>query len=127
MEGQFKDIINNFLKYNAVWIALAVVGIIVITALLLIIFNRRTNKKKETKVTISSDDDEWLNALGGQDNIKDVSAKGSRLTLSLVDEKKIDDEKLKVLGVQSILKMSNKIILVVEKQAQLLLEKINKK
>lgn len=127
MEGEFKDIINHFLKYYAFWIALGVVIIILITIAILLIVNRNKKKGKAPKITINQDDDKWLIALGGSENIIEAKAMGSRLTLKLNDDTKINQDELKNLGVQSILKMSDKVILVVEKQADALLEKISKK
>lgn len=127
MDGQLKENVNIFLKYNAIWIALAVVAIILITIAILLIVNRNKKVKKNPIPTISLDEDEWVKALGGQDNIVEAKAMGSRLTLTLKDDSLIDNETLKKLGVQSIMKMSNKLVLVVEKQADLLLSKIIKK
>lgn len=72
-------------------------------------------KRKKTKV-ISGD--AWLIALGDKDNIKEVSATGSRLSVVLFDKEKIDREKLKELGVQSVLVMSNKVTLVIQDKAE---------
>ena len=80
------------------------------------IFKRRKN----TVV----DDSSWLLALGGKENITFVDAIGSRINLSLKDKEKIDREKLKELGVSSVLTMSNKITLVVENRAQEITEQI---
>lgn len=127
MEGQFKDNINNFLKYNAFWIALAVVILIILVALIIILANRKKISQKGKQTIVEQDSQVWLNALGGQDNIIDAVAKGSRLTVKLVDYSLIDNDKLKQLGVNSIVKMSDKYILVVEKQAEVILDKIIKK
>ena len=83
------------------------VGII---AFLLIYFLTRKERNK-----VSSDD--WLIALGGKENIDDVSGVGSRVTLVLRDKEIIDRERLKTLGVSSVLTMANKIILVIEDRA----------
>lgn len=127
MDGQLKENVNNFLKYNAIWIAVSIVVLILITILVLLIVNRNKKSKRNVTPSISLDEDEWSKALGGNDNIIDAKAVGSRLTLILKDDSLIDSDSLKKLGVQSIMKMSNKLILVVEKQADLLLSKIIKK
>ena len=77
-------------------------------------------KKKAPKL----DNNVWLLALGEKDNIKEVNAIGSRLTLSLVDKEKIDREKLKELGVSSVLTMSNKVTLVIEGKAEIIAKAI---
>ena len=84
--------------------------LIAVIVFLIIFFSKR---KKSPKI----DDGVWLIALGGKENVNSVSAIGSRLTLSLVDKEKVDREKLKELGVSSVLTMSNKVTLVIQKQA----------
>lgn len=84
--------------------------LIAVIVFLIIFFSKR---KKTPKI----DDGVWLIALGGKENVNSVSAIGSRLTLSLVDKEKVDREKLKELGVSSVLTMSNKVTLVIQKQA----------
>ena len=84
--------------------------LIAVIVFLIIFFSKR---KKTPKI----DDGVWLIALGGKENVNSVSAIGSRLTLSLVDKEKVDREKLKELGVGSVLTMSNKVTLVIQKQA----------
>ena len=84
--------------------------LIAVIVFLIIFFSKR---KKTPKIN----DGVWLIALGGKENVNSVSAIGSRLTLSLVDKEKVDREKLKELGVSSVLTMSNKVTLVIQKQA----------
>ena len=116
MDGEFKNNLNLFLKNYAPYIALGVVVLILISLLVLLLINRKkVNKKEEIKISTSSND--WIISLGGEDNIIETSSKGSRLTLNLKDITKIDETKLKELGVSSILKMSNKLILVLEDNA----------
>ena len=58
-----------------------------------------------------------LTCLGGIENVMSCKAVGSRLSLVLKDYNLIDEPKLKQLGVSSIIKMSNKITLVIGKEA----------
>ena len=69
---------------------------------------------------------EWINALGEKDNIKEVTAIGSRLSVVLLDKEKINRDRLKELGVSSILVMSNKVTLVIEGQAEVVASAIQK-
>lgn len=96
----------------------AVAGIIISVVALIIVLNR---KKKNPKVV----DTDWFLALGGKENIKEATAVGSRLNLSLVNKENIDREKLKELGVSSVLTMSNKVTLVIEGQAEKIAQVIN--
>ena len=95
-------------------------GILVLAGLvvLFIFINKR---KKNPKVV----DSEWFDALGGQSNIQEAMAAGSRLSLKLVDKDAINRDKLKELGVTSVLVMSNKVTLVIEGQAERICSAIN--
>ena len=94
-------------------VALIIAGCLVLVAVLvfLIIF---FGKRKRSPIV---DESAWLTALGGKDNINNVSAIGSRINLSLKDKEKIDREKLTNLGVNSVLVMSNKVTLVIANNA----------
>ena len=98
-------------------------GVLLIAFIIFVIVIRRKPKQKEEAKQI--DDNQWLLALGNQDNIKAVSVRGSRLSVELVDDKKINRESLTTLGVKSIITMSNKLILVIENNANLIAEKIS--
>lgn len=94
-------------------VVLIVAGCLVLVAILvfLVIF---FGKRKKNPIV---DESAWLTALGGKDNINNVSAIGSRINLSLKDKEKIDREKLTNLGVNSVLVMSNKVTLVIANNA----------
>ena len=94
-------------------IMIAGASILLIAAIIIVIYSLAHRKNKK-----SLDSGAWLLALGDKDNVKEVSATGSRLSLVLVDKEKIDREKLKELGVKSVLVMSNKVILVIEDKAE---------
>ena len=94
-------------------VVLIVAGCLVLVAILvfLVIF---FGKRKKNPIV---DETAWLTALGGKDNINNVSAIGSRINLSLKDKEKIDREKLTNLGVNRVLVMSNKVTLVIANNA----------
>ena len=94
-------------------VALIIAGCLALVAILvfLVIF---FGKRKKNPIV---DESAWLIALGGKDNINNVSAIGSRINLSLKDKEKIDREKLTSLGVNSVLVMSNKVTLVIANNA----------
>ena len=125
MDGEFKNNINTFLKNNAIWIAVGFVVIILITLIIFFLLNRNKTKKID-KTTYSISTNDWLDSLGGKDNILEISSRGSRLTLSLKEISLINETKLKELGVTSLLKMSNKLILVIEENAAKIEEIIKK-
>lgn len=97
--------------------------LLAVVVFLLILFLVIIPSKKK-KVSFKGDD--WLIALGNKENIKEVSAIGSRVNLVLFDKEKIDREKLKELGVSSVLIMSNKVTLVIEDKAEIIAENIQK-
>ena len=97
-------------------------SIIVLAAIFLIIVFAIRGQKSKKGVSSGA----WLIALGDKDNIKEVKATGSRLSLVLVDKEKIDREKLKELGVSSVLVMSNKVTLVIEDKAEQIANSIQK-
>ena len=95
-------------------IILIVMAVVFFLAALGILIYLIVSKKKENEANGSV----WLLALGNKENVKEVSAVGSRLTVNVEDKEKIDRTKLKDLGVSSILVMSNKITLVIEGKAE---------
>ena len=100
-----------------------IIGLIVINSLMLllvIIMVIRFHIQKSPKVKV--DNNEWFMALGGIENIKEINAVGSRLSLNLNDKEAIDREKLKTLGVSSVVSMSNKVTLVIEGKAEKIAE-----
>ena len=119
---QLKDDFNAFLKGNALWIALGLVGIIVIVVVLILIFGI---KKKEEKPVIAQKS-EWVDALGGSENIISSEAYGSRLAVKLQDKSLMNKEKLKELGVTSFIEMSDKITLLLEDKAELVKAELDK-
>ena len=119
---QLKDDFNAFLKNNALWISLVLVGIIIIVIALILIFGR---KKKEEKPVIAQKS-EWVDALGGSENILSSEAYGSRLAVKLQDKNLMNREKLKELGVTNFIEMSDKITLLLEDKAELVKAELDK-
>ncbi len=103
---------NNFWW---LYLILAVIVALVFLSLLIIKF-----KKKDNKSTI--DYKEIFNDLGGKTNIISHELKGTRLVLVLKDYNQINREKLTKYGVERVVVMANKYILVGKKEN---LEEIN--
>ena len=102
-------------------IMIAGAGVLLIAAVIIVIYLVTHRKAKK-----SLDSGAWLIALGDKENVKEITATGSRLSLVLVDKEKIDREKLKELGVSSVLVMSNKVTLVIEDKAEQVAASIQK-
>lgn len=120
-----KNNISEFLKNYAIYIAIGVAVLIAVAIVLIIVLSKNKKGKKLSKQDVIIDTNEWLLALGGRDNILEKNATGSRLVVKLNDPSKLNEEKLKELGVSNILKMSNKITLVFEDQAEKILSQLD--
>lgn len=91
------------------------IGILVVIVIIVSIFlfvKISKNKKKRAGNTICEN---VILHLGSKDNISSMEAKGSRLVAYLKDNSKVNEIELKKLGVTSIMKMSNKVTLVIGK------------
>ena len=98
--------LDNILKYGLIGAGVAVIAFIVAFVIAVVI--SKNKKKKEGNELC----EKIILNLGNKENIKTIEAKSSRLVVSLLDSSKMNEEELKNLGVTSILKMSNKITLV---------------
>ncbi len=92
------------------WIILGIISIILLVLLVVAIVAyvkvcKKEKEKKEGNLAIT-------NCFGDKDNIISCEAKGSRLILVLKDYSKVDEAKLKELGITSIIKQTNKITLI---------------
>ena len=120
--SDMKDNINAFLKNYGIYLAIGVAALIVIAILLILLLGKK--KKIPERQNIKIETSLWIDALGGKDNIIESNATGSRLSIKLNEPSLISEEKLKELGVSNIIKMSNKITLVVEDQAEAILKQL---
>lgn len=106
-----KNDFEAFLRSYAWILCVAVVVAIILT--IVIIFLIKNRKKAKLKKEISSaSPDEWVDALGGSDNIVEVSSAGSRLSIKIKNRDLINRDALTNLGVTSIVLMSDKVTLV---------------
>ena len=99
-----------------IWVA--VIDAVLLLFVLFMIIRHFVMKSPKVKVN----NDEWFIALGGKENVKEINATGSRLSLNLLDKEVIDREKLKTLGLTSVVSMSNKVTLVIEGKAEQIAE-----
>ena len=111
-----------FLISTPLIIGIAGGGALLIIAIILLLYFFVFKEKNKKQV----DDNAWLIALGEKENIKEIKGVGSRLSVSLVDQNKINKEQLKALGVSNIISMSNKTTLVIEGEAERIAKLLNK-
>ena len=117
-----KNDFEIFLKNYAWIIAVAVVAIILVTIAIILIRGR--NNKVPAKQVSQAAPNEWLDALGGADNIVDIQATGSRLVAKIKNKELVNRDKLTELGVSSIVLMSDKITLVTNLDNEKIVESI---
>ena len=118
-----KNDFEAFLRSYAWILCVAVVVVILLTIVIIfLIKNRRVQKPK--KLESNAAPDEWVSALGGQDNIVEVTSNGSRLSVIIKNPELVDREALTNLGVNNIVMMSNKITLVTNLNNQQIEEKL---
>ena len=117
-----KNDFEAFLK-NYAWLLCVIVAVIIIITLV-VVFLVKNKKSPAKKIESSASIDEWLEALGGKDNVIDVFSSGSRLSVKLNNQDSINRDALTKLGVTSIVKMSDKLTLVTNLDNQKIVEKI---
>ncbi len=102
----FELFLQTYAWIICVAIALVIAGVI---ALLII---RGKKKKKSKKAPSKNEPSEWFAALGGKENVLELNATGSRLSVKLINKDLMDRDLLTKLGVSNIVMMSDKITLV---------------
>ena len=117
-----KNDFEIFLKNYAWVIALVIVLIILVTITIILLSNRK--KGAPAKQVSQAAPSEWLEALGGKDNVVDVSSTGSRLTAKLKNKDLVNRDQLTKLGVSSIVLMSDKITMVTNLDNQKIIDSI---
>lgn len=124
--ASFKDDLSAFLKSYAFYICLAIIAIIIFVILFVFLIPAIKRKKNHTSTLPVFPVDEWIIALGGKENISNVFAASSRLSLTLNDPSLMQQDKLKQLGVSNIIVMSTKVILVIEDKAEQIKKELDK-
>ena len=106
-----KNDFEAFLR-NYAWVfCIAVVVAIILTIVIIFLIKNRKPVKPKKEISTAAPD-EWVDALGGADNIVEVSSAGSRLSIKIKDRDLLNRDALTNLGVTSIVLMSDKVTLV---------------
>lgn len=113
---------NDFLRDYGLFIAFTVFFIIVILIALFLLVPR---VKKTDKIASTYDKDALITLLGGSQNIKSIVARGSRLTVSVIDRTLVDLDALKKHGVDRVVVMQDKFVLLVNKEITALFNELS--
>ena len=111
---------NEWLRSYGMYIAFVVAGIVFLVVVILFVIaliKRKKNPDSDVPITSTAfeNSSKIIDALGGMDNIISHSLKCSRIVLILQNYDVVDERKLNENGVDSLIKMSNKITLVIKK------------
>lgn len=93
---------------GAILVALACIII------LIIVIKRKSKLKEKTEFP------KLLEALGGKENISNVSLNGSRISLNFDSKKNVDKDLIKENGVETIVVSNKKMTLVIGKKAPII-------
>lgn len=111
---------NDFLRDNALWMCLIIVGVILVVLFIVFLIAMHRRKKKAKQVTKRAINvTAYMKALGGAENIISHSLVRSRIILELKDYDLVNKEELKKAGVDGFIMMSNKLTLVIQGDAEL--------
>lgn len=106
-----KNDFEAFLRSYAWVLCVAVVVAIILTIVIIFLIKNRKPSKPKKEISTAAPD-EWVIALGGSDNILEVSSAGSRLSIKIKNRDLLNRDALTGLGVTSIVLMSDKVTLV---------------
>lgn len=108
---------------NNLELSIAIITIVIVLIVFLISFFWIKHSKNKNKNPSLSN--EFINSVGGIDNIIQATYRESRLSLVINNYDLINEDELKKIGITSFIKMSNKITFIIGKQASNLCDEIN--
>lgn len=111
---------NEFLKEYGLFIAFTVFFIIVILIILFLLIPRIKKEAITSEVTV--DKTHFLSLLG-EGNVISITRSGSRLSVVLADQSLADIEELKKHGVDRVIVMNQKLVLLVTPEVAELFDK----
>lgn len=111
----FKSDFSNFLKNGGIFICIGIVIAILAAILLIIFIPKIRNKKNKNKIDTKITSNDYIAALGGIDNIVNVSQTMSRIKIEIKDPSLVDVNKLKTLEIDNVITMSNVVTLITNK------------
>lgn len=122
--------LNDWLVNYGIWIALGLAGVVFVMVLILFLISLKKRKDAPFLSENNEANDEFhtklLEAIGGKENIVSGSLNGSRISLVLNDYEVINEKLLTECGVDSFIKMSNKITLVSKSNSDKIYKALNR-
>ncbi|MCI9092816.1 MAG: hypothetical protein HFF36_03375 [Coprobacillus sp.] len=109
-------------KYIALIIMIIIVGVLLYYGFINLIKNKGLNTQHQSTVDIEL----LLNALGGVENIQDISYSSSKLTVLLINQDLVDITKIQNLGASGVVEGKNKLAMIFGKQSALIAEDMKK-
>lgn len=106
-----------------IWVIAAIVVLVIVW----VIFSKVLPRKKITdssSVDMTFDIERFINALGGNDNIKKTEATPSKITVYVVEDTKVKITELKALGASGIVQSNDKVTIILGKISKDLSNKI---
>lgn len=101
------------------------IGIAVVVVLAIAFYGITHSKTKPSKITKSNVDlSKLFHAIGGKENLIDMSANGSKVTFTLHQPKAILQEELKALGASGIVASKDKVTVIFGKSSEVLVNEI---
>lgn len=108
----FQNNLSEFFK-NYWWIIIIIISCLTIITVTILLISKNKIKKELTNINKTNiSKDEIFDAIGGRENLISHNLNGHRLSLTLKDYKLMNREKLGEFGVERVLSMSDKCILV---------------
>ena len=104
---------SEFLEQYALLISVVIAAIIFVLVIFFFVMPKLGKKSEELEARPEEEISEIIKALGGTENIIEISSQGSRVTVTLKDQTKFEEETLKKHGVSRTIIMEEKIILLV--------------
>lgn len=109
-------------KYIAIIVMIIIVGILLYYGFINFIKNKGLNNQQKSTIDINL----LLEALGGIENIQDVSHSPSKLTVVLTNQSVVDIEKIQSLGASGVVEGKDTLAMIFGKQSALIAEDMKK-
>ena len=109
-------------KYIAIIVMIIIVGILLYYGFINFIKNKGLNSQQKSTIDINL----LLEALGGIENIQDVSHSPYKLTVVLTNQSVVDIEKIQSLGASGVVEGKDTLAMIFGKQSALIAEDMKK-